>query len=148
MAIDVLAFGAGAAANAAGNLISERVSPDRTENLLQQIVLGLENIHKAISRSSHTDIVVVIGPSPQEYVIPDYGRDHLSILVPSQTTAGTNIVSASLIFNIPGIGNHTEQVFIGWTQLDLPAYTRIWTNDSNTYNCILSFRDHPIGDSL
>lgn len=148
MAIDVLAFGAGAAANAAGNLISERVSPDQTVQILQEIATVLGNIHRAVARNTHEDLIVFLSPSPAEYTIPDKGREHLSILVPSQTSTGTSITSTSLTFFIPGVGRLIQQVFVGWTQLDLPSGTIIQTNDSNSYTCILSFRDDPLGDFL
>ena len=151
MAIDVLAFGAGAAANAAGNLISDRIAPhtDPTVQLLQTMVDHLNNINHALDRSSHTDIIIQLTPETTgDYVIPDHGWLHLSLLLPSMTMGGTNITTAQITFMIPGIGRLTTNLSLGWNLLDLPAFTRIWTADTNTYNCILSFRDHPLGSPL
>lgn len=149
MAIDVLAFGAGAAANAAGNLISERVSPDPTVELLQQIVAALNGVHQAVSRSNHETIVINLGSgASNEYMLPDKGRAHVSILIPSVTMSGGNITTALLTFYIPGVGQLTTTLTLGWTQLDLPYGTRMWTADGNSYSCLLSFRDDPLGTPL
>lgn len=140
----------GVAGNAAYSKLTESIAhPDPQLAALILAVKHLENIHKAVSRNSHEDLIFQLGSaSTSEVVVPDKGRPHLSILIPSQTTTSGNITSAQLVFAIPGVGQLTSNLSPGWTQLDLPAWTRIWTADSNSYNVILSFRDDPLGSFL
>jgi hypothetical protein len=152
--IDPTLIGLGVAEGIAGNLLTDKLVSPPPENdpqfrMMQMMVKHLEEINRSVSRNSHEDLIFQLGTSStSEVVVPDKGRDHLSILIPSQNTSGTLISVAQLIFAIPGVGQLTTNLTPGWTQIDLPPYTRIWTNDSNSYNVILSFRDNPLGSFL
>lgn len=143
---------AGAAAGVMADRIVDCIDPDERSVAVQLLAVIAANSMILTAHSEEIfpkrDEVSVLRPYPAEIELPDYNHPHLSLFVPSQNTSGTSISTAQLRLMMPGVGILYKNVSCGWTQLDLPPGTMISTNDSNTYNCLLSYRNDALGSSL
>src|SRR6266704_1006823 len=118
---------AGSAAGVVADRILAWIVPEEqtpTVRLLAMAVARLEILAQNTDiQTPPRDEIVSLQAYPWEYVVAEDHHPHLSILVPSYNQAGSAITSAQLKFVIPGMATLIENVFIGWTQLDLPAGT-------------------------
>lgn len=143
---------AGAAAGIMADKILDCIDPEEQSTAVQLLAVIAAN---TAIQTEHTeeihpklDQVTVLRPYPAEIEIPIHKHPHLSLLLPSQTTSGTSVTIAQLRLMVPGVGILYKNVTCGRTLLDVPAGTLISTNDSNTYNVLLEFRNDAVGSSL